>query len=130
MFVSGHRAGLLLATSAIACATGARAGETVAYGYDSLGRLIRVERSGTVNNGVAAHYSYDPADNRTNVTVNGAPSQPLGSPLQAPDPDSAVTPGSLPSGGTETAPKAPPAGQPVAGSPQAGDLAGAGGMDR
>lgn len=67
----GHRAGLLLATSAIALAGSAEAGETIAYSYDSLGRLVRVERSGTVNSGVNAAYTYDAADNRTNVTVGG-----------------------------------------------------------
>jgi len=30
---------------------------------------VKVSRSGAVNNGVSACYSYDPADNRTNVTV-------------------------------------------------------------
>jgi hypothetical protein len=69
----GHRAGLLLATSAMACANAARASETVTYNYDSLGRLVRVGHSGTVNNGITAGYSYDPADNRTNVTVGGVP---------------------------------------------------------
>lgn len=69
----GHRASLLLATSAIAWASAADAGETIAYSYDGLGRLIRVEHSGTVNNGVDARYSYDAADNRANVTVSGVP---------------------------------------------------------
>jgi hypothetical protein len=64
---------LLVATSLLALATPARAGETIVYGYDSLGRLVRVERSGTVNSGVSARYSYDPADNRTNVTVSSGP---------------------------------------------------------
>lgn len=73
MLKRGRRAGLLLATSAIAWASHAEAGETIAYSYDSLGRLVRVERSGTVNNGVNASYGYDSADNRTNVTVGGAP---------------------------------------------------------
>lgn len=69
----GHRAGLLLASSFIAWTSAAEAGETIVYSYDSLGRLVRVERSGTVNSGVNARYSYDPADNRTNVTVSGMP---------------------------------------------------------
>lgn len=42
------------------------------YVYDAKGRLVGVSRSGTVNNGVAATYSYDPSDNRTAVTVTGA----------------------------------------------------------
>lgn len=69
----GLRAGLLLAASFIAWASAAQAGETIAYSYDSLGRLIRVEHSGTVNDGVTAGYGYDPADNRTKVTVGGVP---------------------------------------------------------
>ena len=48
-------------------------GETVNYTYDVHGRLLRVERSGTVNNGVNANYAYDKADNRTNVNVSGSP---------------------------------------------------------
>ena len=45
------------------------ASETVNYNYDARGRLIKVSRSGTVNNGVNACNSYDKADNRTNVNV-------------------------------------------------------------
>lgn len=56
-------ASLLLAASA-------QAGETIAYTYDALGRLVQVARSGTINNGVNASYTYDKADNRTNVTVS------------------------------------------------------------
>ena len=54
--------GLLLSSSA-------QAGETITYTYDALGRLVQVQRSGTVNNGASAAYSYDPANNRTNVTT-------------------------------------------------------------
>lgn len=52
-------------------ASSVRASETSSYTYDALGRLVQVARSGTVNSGVSASYSYDPADNRTNVTVTG-----------------------------------------------------------
>ena len=54
----------------------AYAGETVIYSYDAKGRLVKVERSGTVNNNVTAHYSHDKADNRANVTVTGSPNPP------------------------------------------------------
>lgn len=47
------------------------ASETATYAYDALGRLVQVSRSGTINDGVNANYGYDPADNRTNVTVTG-----------------------------------------------------------
>ncbi len=60
---------LLLAASAFAGAAGAS--ETIVYRYDELGRLKRVDRSGSVNNGVGAEYAYDPADNRAYVGVGG-----------------------------------------------------------
>lgn len=52
------------------------AAETISYGYDSKGRLVKVERSGSINNGVKAEYKHDKADNRTNVTVTGSPNPP------------------------------------------------------
>jgi hypothetical protein len=58
-------AGLCLVGAAIA----AYASETITYSYDSRGRLIKVERKGSVNNEVKAEYRYDKADNRTNVNV-------------------------------------------------------------
>lgn len=58
-------AGLGLAGAAIA----AFASETITYTYDARGRLVKVVRTGTVNNNVKAEYKYDRADNRTNVTV-------------------------------------------------------------
>lgn len=47
----------------------AHAAETVKYTYDEHGRLVKVERSGSVNSGVKADYEYDPADNRTRRKV-------------------------------------------------------------
>lgn len=61
--------GLLLTASAFALAGAAGAAETVSYGYDSLGRLVRVTRNG----GVSADYSYDRSDNRSRVVVTAAP---------------------------------------------------------
>lgn len=43
--------------------------ETTTYTYDALGRVITVQHSGGPTDGTAATYSYDPASNRTNVTV-------------------------------------------------------------
>jgi hypothetical protein len=52
------------------------AAETITYTYDAKGRLVKVERSGSVNNNVKAEYKHDKADNRTNVTVTGSPNPP------------------------------------------------------
>lgn len=62
---------LALAGGLIAAA--AYASETITYTYDARGRLIKVVHSGTVNNNVVSNYSYDNADNRTNVNTTGAP---------------------------------------------------------
>ncbi|TMJ18609.1 MAG: hypothetical protein E6G92_01850 [Alphaproteobacteria bacterium] len=60
---------ILLGLAAAAIAATAMASETISYSYDARGRLVKVQRSGTVNNNVSATYSYDKADNRTNVNV-------------------------------------------------------------
>ena len=54
----------------------AHASETIVYKYDAKGRLVRVERTGTVNNGVTAQYQYDKAHNRRRVIVTGSPNLP------------------------------------------------------
>lgn len=54
----------------------AYAAETIAYTYDAQGRLVKVARSGTVNNNVVTNYTYDKADNRTNKTTTGSPNPP------------------------------------------------------
>ena len=54
----------------------ASATETIDYTYDAQGRLIKVERSGTVNNNVDTDYEYDDADNRTNEKTTGSPNPP------------------------------------------------------
>lgn len=53
-------------------ASAASATETVTYTYDAKGRLVKVERTGTVNNNVTTTYSHDKADNRTKVKTTGA----------------------------------------------------------
>lgn len=66
--------GAVLTAAGIAALAGdAGATETVNYTYDAKGRLILVEHSGTVNNGVVANYTLDRADNRKNIKVTGVP---------------------------------------------------------
>lgn len=67
---------MCLAAAAAAAAAAAYATETITYTYDARGRLVKVQRSGTVNNGVTADYQYDKADNRKTVTVSGSPNPP------------------------------------------------------
>lgn len=52
------------------------AAETITYTYDARGRLVQVQRTGTVNNGVNRTYTVDKADNRTNKTTSGSPNPP------------------------------------------------------
>lgn len=52
----------------------AHAGETVVYKYDAKGRLVKVIRTGTVNNGASTDYEIDKANNRKRVVTTGAPS--------------------------------------------------------
>jgi uncharacterized protein involved in exopolysaccharide biosynthesis len=68
-----RRAELLATVAAVCVATAAMASETATYRYDARGRLVKVERSGSVNNNVNTSYSFDKANNRTNKTVTGAP---------------------------------------------------------
>jgi hypothetical protein len=66
----------LVSLAIVAIPALAIAAETIVYTYDAKGRLVKVQRSGTVNNNVTANYSHDKADNRTNVTVTGSPNPP------------------------------------------------------
>lgn len=56
----------------MSAAVPASASEVVTYVYDAHGRLVKVQRSGTVNNGVTTDYQYDKADNRTRVKTTGS----------------------------------------------------------
>lgn len=71
--MNGTRKVIEAAAAAALIVAGVAAAETVKYRYDARGRLVKVERSGAVNNGVTANYSYDKADNRTNRNVTGVP---------------------------------------------------------
>ena len=72
----GHRAKMMAACALGLMPGAAIAAETITYTYDAKGRVIKVERSGTVNNGVDTDYSYDDAENRTNKTTTGSPNSP------------------------------------------------------
>ena len=67
------RAQLGILSAALLFANAASATETVSYTYDAKGRLVKVERTGTVNNNITTTYTHDKADNRTNVKTTGAP---------------------------------------------------------
>jgi len=56
----------------LAVGAAAYAAETITYTYDSRGRLIQVSHSGTVNNNVVTTYTYDKANNRSQVTTTGS----------------------------------------------------------
>lgn len=65
------------AAIAVALVAGtASATETITYTYDARGRLVKVERAGTVNNGVITTYTIDKADSRTDKTTTGSPNPP------------------------------------------------------
>ena len=69
-----RRAELALVVAFIGAAPAlAIAAETINYTYDAKGRLVKVVRTGTVNNGVNTTYTYDRADNRTNKSTTGSP---------------------------------------------------------
>ncbi len=84
----------IVAASVIALtASGANAGETFDYTYDAQGRLIKVERSGTVNDNVDTVFEYDDAGNRTrekttgvsgggSLSITGAQSLPAGGTIE------------------------------------------------
>ena len=61
------------AAAALAVAAAAVAAETVTFRYDARGRLVKVERTGTVNNEVNTVYQYDKADNRILKNTTGVP---------------------------------------------------------
>lgn len=59
-----------------AFAAEALANEIITYSYDAKGRLIRSERTGTVNNNIKQEYTYDKSGNRTTVKTTGSSNTP------------------------------------------------------
>ena len=49
------------------------AAETISYRYDAKGRIVKVVRTGTVNNNLTYDFTHDKANNRTRVTVTNSP---------------------------------------------------------
>jgi hypothetical protein len=66
----------LLTGVALPAAMAAQAAETITYSYDARGRLVAVNRGGSVNNAVNTTYNIDKAENRTNKTTTGSPNPP------------------------------------------------------
>lgn len=64
--------------------------DAVTYVYDALGRLVQTSHSGTANTGVNSSYSYDAADNRTNVSVTGGTGAPAPTPTPTPTPGPSI----------------------------------------
>ncbi|HWW56183.1 MAG TPA: RHS repeat domain-containing protein [Sphingopyxis sp.] len=54
----------------------AMSAETLAYSYDAKGRLVKVVRTGSVNNTVTVEYEHDKADNRTRLKTTNSPNPP------------------------------------------------------
>lgn len=68
---------LLIGTAIALFGIGAvQAAETQKYRYDSKGRLLKVERTGAINNGVTTEYTHDKAQNRTRLRTTGSPNSP------------------------------------------------------
>ena len=67
---------LVLAGAMLTMGSAASAAETITYRYDARGRLVKVERSGSVNNGVVTTYGHDKASNRTSKATSGSPNPP------------------------------------------------------
>lgn len=52
------------------------AAETITYTYDAKGRVVKVVRTGSVNNNVTVDYEHDKADNRTRLKTTNSPNPP------------------------------------------------------
>ena len=67
---------IFTAFAALGLMSPALATETITYTYDAKGRLVKVVRTGTVNNNVTVDYEHDKADNRTRLKTTNSPNAP------------------------------------------------------
>ena len=67
---------LIGALLALFVGSAARPAETITYTYDAKGRLIKVVRTGSVNNNVTTDYTHDKANNRKTVVTTNSPNPP------------------------------------------------------
>lgn len=91
---------LLASTAVLALMVGlipspSRSTETITYSYDALGRLVKAQSSGSVNNNHARSLCYDASGNRIQYRVDaaGAVASCSGSPTPSPTPTPTPTPG-------------------------------------
>jgi outer membrane lipopolysaccharide assembly protein LptE/RlpB len=68
--------GSIFGLALFAGTTPALSTETITYSYDAKGRLVKVVRTGSVNNNVTVDYEHDKADNRTRLKVTNSPNPP------------------------------------------------------
>jgi hypothetical protein len=66
----------IILAGCVALAVPAYAAETITYTYDAKGRVVKVVRTGTVNNNVTYDYTHDAANNRKKVKVTNSPNPP------------------------------------------------------
>jgi hypothetical protein len=66
----------IILAGCVALAVPAYAEETITYTYDAKGRVVKVVRTGTVNNNVTYDYTHDAANNRKKVKVTNSPNPP------------------------------------------------------
>ena len=76
MGVPGYRGYALIFAALPFFSAAANAAETITYTYDAKGRLVKVVRTGTVNNNVTVDYEHDKADNRTRLKTTNSPNPP------------------------------------------------------
>ena len=76
MGVTKYRGYALIFAALPLLSASANAAETITYSYDAKGRLVKVVRTGTVNNNVTVDYEHDKADNRTRLKTTNSPNPP------------------------------------------------------